>query len=44
MKNMGTSEAMVINMPTEMFDYTTPDSFDLPWDSEAARRIIPYSW
>lgn len=44
MKNMGTSEAMVINMPTEMFDYNAPDSFDLPWDSEAAKRIIPYAW
>ncbi len=41
-KNIGTDEAFVVNMPTAMYDYETPDALDLPWDSEAATRIIPY--
>jgi len=41
-KNIGSSEATIINMPTEMYDYESPDALDLPWDSEAAARIIPY--
>jgi dTDP-4-dehydrorhamnose 3,5-epimerase len=43
-KNIGTSEAIIINMPDRMYDYQQPDALDLPWDSEAARRIIPYKW
>jgi dTDP-4-dehydrorhamnose 3,5-epimerase len=41
-RNIGTSEAIIINMPTEMYDYEAPDALDLPWDPEAAARIIPY--
>jgi dTDP-4-dehydrorhamnose 3,5-epimerase len=41
-KNIGTNEAIIINMPTSMYDYEAPDALDLPWDSEAAARIIPY--
>ncbi len=43
-KNIGTSEAVIINMPDRMYDYETPDALDLPWDSEAALRIVPYRW
>jgi dTDP-4-dehydrorhamnose 3,5-epimerase len=43
-KNIGTTEAIIINMPTEMYNYEDPDALDLPWDSEAARRLIPYTW
>jgi dTDP-4-dehydrorhamnose 3,5-epimerase len=43
-KNIGTSEAIIINMPDRMYDYEQPDALDLPWDSEAASRIIPYRW
>jgi dTDP-4-dehydrorhamnose 3,5-epimerase len=43
-KNIGTSEAVIINMPARMYEYEQPDALDLPWDSEAARRIIPYTW
>jgi dTDP-4-dehydrorhamnose 3,5-epimerase len=43
-KNIGTSEAIIINMPDRMYDYEQPDALDLPWDSEAAGRIIPYTW
>jgi dTDP-4-dehydrorhamnose 3,5-epimerase len=41
-KNIGTSEAIIIKMPTSMYDYEHPDALDLPWDSEAAACIIPY--
>jgi dTDP-4-dehydrorhamnose 3,5-epimerase len=41
-KNLGTTEAIIINMPTEMYDYESPDALDLPWDSETAARIVPY--
>jgi dTDP-4-dehydrorhamnose 3,5-epimerase len=41
-KNIGTSEATIINMPTSMYHYEGPDALDLPSDSEAAERIIPY--
>jgi dTDP-4-dehydrorhamnose 3,5-epimerase len=41
-KNIGTSEAIIINMPTKMYHYEAPDALDLRWDSEAAARIIPY--
>jgi dTDP-4-dehydrorhamnose 3,5-epimerase len=43
-KNIGTSEAILVDMPTTMFDYDRPDALDLPWDSAAAREIIPYTW
>jgi dTDP-4-dehydrorhamnose 3,5-epimerase len=41
-KNIGTTEAIIINMPSSMYNYDAPDALDLPWDSEAAARIIPY--
>jgi dTDP-4-dehydrorhamnose 3,5-epimerase len=43
-KNVGTSEAIIINMPTSMYDHDAPDALDLPWDSELARRIIPFQF
>jgi dTDP-4-dehydrorhamnose 3,5-epimerase len=43
-KNIGTNEAIIINMPTAMYDHDAPDALDLPWDSEAAQRIVPYRW
>jgi dTDP-4-dehydrorhamnose 3,5-epimerase len=42
--NIGTSEAIIINMPDHIYDYEKPDALDLPWDSEAAARTIPYRW
>jgi dTDP-4-dehydrorhamnose 3,5-epimerase len=41
-KNIGATEAVIINMPTIMYNYDEPDALDLPWDSEAAARLIPY--
>lgn len=43
-KNMGTTEAIIINMPDRVYNYSAPDALDLPWDSEAAQRIVPYKW
>jgi dTDP-4-dehydrorhamnose 3,5-epimerase len=43
-KNIGTSEAIIINMPTRMYNHEAPDAPDLPWDSEAAAHTIPYRW
>ena len=43
-KNFGVTESIVINMPTNIYDYENPDSLDLPWDSEAAKSLIPYTW
>jgi dTDP-4-dehydrorhamnose 3,5-epimerase len=43
-KNIGTTEAIIINMPERAYDYERPDALDLPWDSDSARRIIPYVW
>jgi dTDP-4-dehydrorhamnose 3,5-epimerase len=43
-KNIGASEAIVINMPTRPYTYDKPDALDLPWDSEAAKALIPYRW
>jgi dTDP-4-dehydrorhamnose 3,5-epimerase len=41
-KNIGVTEAVIINMPSVIYDYDSPDALDLPWDSEAAQRLIPY--
>jgi dTDP-4-dehydrorhamnose 3,5-epimerase len=43
-KNIGTAEAVVINMPDRMYDYDKPDALDLPWASDEAARLIPYQW
>jgi dTDP-4-dehydrorhamnose 3,5-epimerase len=43
-KNIGTNEAIVVNMPTRPYRYDEPDALDLPWDSSAARELIPYRW
>ncbi len=43
-KNIGTTESIVINLPTSPYDYDSPDALDLPWDSAAALDLIPYRW
>jgi dTDP-4-dehydrorhamnose 3,5-epimerase len=43
-KNIGTTDATIINMPTVMYNHEAPDALDLPWDSEAALELIPYKW
>lgn len=43
-KNIGTTEAVIINMPDKMYNHESPDALDLPWDSAAAQSLIPYQW
>jgi dTDP-4-dehydrorhamnose 3,5-epimerase len=43
-KNIGVTESIVINMPTEMYNYDNPDALDMPWDSATAMELIPYVW
>jgi dTDP-4-dehydrorhamnose 3,5-epimerase len=43
-KNIGSTEAIVVNMPTRRYTYDEPDALDLPWDSPAALDLIPYRW
>jgi dTDP-4-dehydrorhamnose 3,5-epimerase len=43
-RNIGVTDSVIINMPTEMYNYDDPDALDMPWDSAAARELIPYSW
>jgi dTDP-4-dehydrorhamnose 3,5-epimerase len=43
-KNIGTTEAIVVNMPTQPYVYDAPDALDLPWDSPAALELIPFRW
>jgi dTDP-4-dehydrorhamnose 3,5-epimerase len=39
-KAVGTETAMIINFPTELFNYEEPDEFRAPWNSPD----IPYDW
>jgi dTDP-4-dehydrorhamnose 3,5-epimerase len=43
-KNIGANEATIVSMPSELYNHDGPDRWELPWDSDAARRIIPYQW
>ncbi len=43
-KNIGAEEATIVSMPSELYNHDGPDRWELPWDSDAARKIIPYQW
>ena len=43
-KNIGTTEAFIINMPSSQYDYDGPDALDLPYDSPRAPEIVPFRW
>ena len=43
-KNVGADEATIVSMPSRLYDHDAPDRWELLWDSEAAQRIIPYTW
>jgi dTDP-4-dehydrorhamnose 3,5-epimerase len=40
LQNLGSSDALMLNLPTHAYDYVDPDHYRLPWDSPE----IPYSW
>lgn len=39
-KCVSETESMVVNCPTELYDYKSPDEHRLPYDTET----IPYNW
>ena len=43
-KNIGVSEAIVINMPTSLYDHEHPDAIDLPYEAPEASEIVPFRW
>ena len=43
-KNIGDDEAVIVSLPSQLYDHDGPDRWELPWDSEAAQKIIPYRW
>ena len=43
-KNIGADEATIVSMPSELYNHDGPDRWELSWDSDAARRMIPYQW
>ena len=43
-KNIGADEATIVSMPSELYNHDGPDRWELPWDSDVARKIIPYQW
>jgi len=43
-KNIGEDEAAIVSMPSRVYDHDRPDRWELPWDSSAARSLIPYQW
>jgi dTDP-4-dehydrorhamnose 3,5-epimerase len=40
LQNLGAQEALVLNMPTNPYNYEDPDHYRLPFDTNE----IPYSW
>jgi dTDP-4-dehydrorhamnose 3,5-epimerase len=43
-KNIGLDEATIVSLPSRLYDHDGPDRWELPWDSDEARAIIPYRW
>ncbi len=43
-KNVGEEEAVIVSMPSRLYDHEGPDRWELLWNSDAARAIIPYQW
>lgn len=40
LQNLGSSDALVLNFPTEAYNYEDPDHYRLPYDAPE----IPYTW
>jgi dTDP-4-dehydrorhamnose 3,5-epimerase len=43
-KNIGLDEAAIVSMPSQLYNHEGPDRWELPWDSDEARKLIPYQW
>jgi dTDP-4-dehydrorhamnose 3,5-epimerase len=40
LQNLGTSDALVLNLPSQAYNYKDPDHWRLPYDTDE----IPYRW
>ena len=40
LQNLGSSDALMLNLPTKAYDYEDPDHYRLPWNTPE----IPYTW
>lgn len=40
LQNLGSTDALMLNLPTLAYDYADPDHYRLPWDTPE----IPYAW
>jgi len=43
-KNIGTQEALIINMPSALYQYDEPDALDLDYASAKAAEVVPFRW
>jgi dTDP-4-dehydrorhamnose 3,5-epimerase len=43
-KNIGVDEAIIINMPSSLYNHEGPDALDLPYDHPQAAEIVPWIW
>ena len=43
-KNIGTSEAFIINMPSSAYNHDAPDALDLDYHSPHAGSVVPFRW
>lgn len=43
-KNLGTDEAFIVNMPSDLYAHEEPDALDLPYDHPRAGEIVPFRW
>jgi len=43
-KNIGNTDAIIINMPTCLYDYENPDAYHLDWDSKTAKELFKYQF
>jgi dTDP-4-dehydrorhamnose 3,5-epimerase len=43
-RNIGTTEAFIVNLPSVQYNYAEPDARDLPYESPEASEIVPFRW
>jgi len=43
-KNIGVTEAFIVNTPSNQYHHEGPDALDLPYDSPEAKEIVPFRW
>ena len=43
-KNIGVADSVAVNMPTRLYDHDQPDSYDIEYESDLGRGIVPWRW